>query len=356
MEKLMKAFVFYGVGNARLEEIPVPKPDYGEAVLKVNLTTICTTDIHILEGDFPVKPGIVIGHEFVGEIKELGHGVEGYEVGERVAVCADTPCGQCFECLGNVNGRGCHAHGSLSAFHLGALRNGAHAEYVAVPFAQANMAKIPDELSDEQVLFVGDVVSTGFSASETAGMRIGDTVVIFGQGPIGLAATVGAKLNGAGFIITVDTLPMRMEMSRKMGADVVVDASKVDAIAEIEKLTEGRMADVSIEVVGKPATFLNALKAIRAGGVLSSIGNYGFKGSLPLPLDAFLAGVGDKKIFTTTSPGGKDRARRLLNMIQHGKFDLTTLITHRFSLDQVEKAYEVFQGDKNKVLKVAIKP
>ncbi len=355
MEKT-KAFVFHGKGKARLEEIPIPKLGYGEAVLKVTLTTICTTDIHILEGDFPVNPGTVLGHEFVGRVKELGPGVEGYEIGERVAVSSDTPCGQCFECLGNVDGRGCHAHGSLGAFHLGALRNGVHAEYTTVPFAQANMVKIPEELSDEQVLFVGDVISTGFSASETAGVRIGDTVVIIGQGPIGLAATVGAKLNGAGFIITVDTLPMRMEMSRKMGADVVLDASKVDVIAEIKKLTDGRMADVSIEAVGKPETFLSALKAIRGGGVLSSIGNYGFKGSLPLPLDAFLAGVGDKKILTTASPGGKDRVRRLLNMIQHGKFDLTSLITHRFSLDQIAEAYEVFQKDKNKVLKVAIKP
>jgi threonine dehydrogenase-like Zn-dependent dehydrogenase len=239
---------------------------------------------------------------------------------------------------------------------LGALRDGAHTEYVAVPFAQANMAKIPDEVSDEQALFVGDLISVAFAASETAGIRMGDTVTIFGQGPIGLAATVGAKLNGAGFIITVDTLPMRIEMSRKMGADVALDATKVDVISEIRKLTDGWMADVSMEIVGKPETFLNALKATRPAGVLSSIGNYGFKGSLPLPLDAFLAGVGDIKIVTTASPGGKDRVRRLLNMIQHGKFDLTSLITHRFPLDQIEKAYKVFRGDKNKVLKVTIKP
>ena len=356
MGKLMKAFVFHGIEDATLQEVPVPKPDYNEAVVKVALTTICTTDIHILEGDFPLKPETIIGHEFVGEIAELGQGIEGYHVGERVAVPCDTPCGQCFECLGNVNGRGCHARGSLGAFHLGALRDGAHAEYVAVPFAQANMAKIPDEVSDEQALFVGDLISVAFAASETAGMRMGDTVTIFGQGPIGLAATVGAKLNGAGFIITVDTLPMRIEMSRKMGADVALNATEVDVISEIRKLTDGWMADVSIEVVGKPETFLDALKATRPAGVLSSIGNYGFKGSLPLPLDAFLAGVGDIKIVTTASPGGKDRVRRLLNMIQHGKFDLTSLITHRFSLDQIEKAYKVFRGDKNKVLKVAIKP
>jgi len=355
MEK-MKAFVFHGVGDARLEKVPVPRPGYGEVVLKVTLTTICTTDIKILNGIFPVQPGTIIGHEFVGEIKELGHGVDGYEVGERVAVCADTPCGQCDECLGNANGRGCHTHGSLAAFHLGAIRNGVHAEYVVVPFAQANLAKIPEGVSDEQALLVGDVVSTGFAASETAGVRIGDTVAIFGQGPIGLAATIGAKLRGAGFIITVDTLPMRIEMSHKVGADAVLDASKVDAIAEIERLTSGRMADVSIEVVGKPETFLSALRAIRIGGVLSSIGNYGFKGSLPLPLDAFLGGVGDKNIFTTASPGGRDRARRLLSMIAHGKCDFTFLISHRFSLDEIEKAYEVYQGDKNKVLKVAIKP
>lgn len=358
MKKMMKGYIFRGIEDARLEELPIPKPTYGEAVLKVTLATICTTDVHILEGDFRISPGFVLGHEFVGEISELSPDVAafGYQVGDRVAVTADTPCGVCDACLGSTNGRGCRINGSISGFQLGCLRNGVHAEYVSVPTAAANMAKIPDQLSDEQVLLVGDVLSTGFAAAEMGGVRFGDTVAIYGQGPIGLAATQACRLRGAALIIVVDSMANRIEMAKKYGADVVINYMETDPIEEIRRITNSRMADVALEVVGKQATFENALRSCRIGGTLSSIGNYGNKGSLTIPLDAWWAGNGDITIYGTASPGGKDRSRRLMEMILHRKIDFTPLITKTFPLQEIAKAYEFYRSQKDKVFKVAIKP
>jgi alcohol dehydrogenase len=354
----MTGYVLAEKDRAELREVPVPSPGMGEALVRVTSASICATDLKILDGRFPVDFGRVMGHEFIGEVVELGPGVEGYEPGHRVLVHADTPCGQCFECMGNRNGKGCHTRGSLAAFHFGVLRDGAHAEYVSVPFAQGNMAVIPDSVSDDGALMLCDVGSTGFGGVETSGLRMGDTVVIVGQGPVGLSATVAARLRGAGQIITADTIASRLEMSRRMGADIVLDASQVDVVSEVERLSGGWMADVAIEAVGLPNTFKTALAVTRPGGALSSIGNYGMAGSLELPLgpDGFLGGVGEKTIYTTTSPGGKDRGRRLLAMLANGKFDLAPLVTHRFSLDQIGDAYEFFRDNKAEVLKVAIEP
>src|SRR6202162_2025850 len=189
----MKALVFYGPGQIGLETVPVPKARAGEAVIRVTLTTICGTDLHILRGEYPVKPGLIIGHEPVGIIHELGEGITGYEVGDRVLVGAITPCGQCNFCLG---GNWSQCGGPLGGWKFGNTINGAQAEYLLVPHAQANLARIPDELADEQVVFLGDIASTGISAAESADLEIGDTVAVFAQGPIGLCATAGAKLLG----------------------------------------------------------------------------------------------------------------------------------------------------------------
>ena len=358
MKKSMLGYVFRGIEDARLEELCIPKPTHGEAVLKVTLAAICTTDIHILEGDFQIPPGRVLGHEFVGEIHELSPDVEayGYKVGDRVAVTADTPCGVCDACLGSTNGQGCRVNGSVSGFQLGCLRDGAHAEYVCIPYAATNMAKIPNELTDEQVLLVGDVVSTGFAAAEIGGVRFGDTVMIYGQGPIGLAATQATRLRGAGRIITVDSLPNRIDMSRRVGADVVINYQETDPVEEIKRITDGRMADVALEVVGKQTTFENALRSCRVGGTLSSIGNYGNKGHLILPLDGWWAGNGDITIYGTASPGGKDRSRRLMEMIRYKKVDFVPLITRTFNLDEIDNAYSFYRSSKDKAFKVAIKP
>ena len=269
----MKATVFHGPNNIHLEEVPRPHAGAGEAVIRITLTTICGTDLHILRGEYPVKPGLVIGHEPVGVIEDLGEGVSGYEIGDRVLVGAITPCGQCRACLSAQWAQCGHGEGieAIGGWRFGNTINGAQAEYLLVPNAQANLAKIPHDLTDEQVVLLADIASTGFSGAESANIRIGDTVVVFAQGPIGLCATAGAKLMGASFIIGVESDPVRIEMSKRMGAHVVLDPKERDVVAAVKKLTGGG-ADVAIEALGLQETFENCLRCLRPGGTLSSLG------------------------------------------------------------------------------------
>jgi alcohol dehydrogenase len=347
----MKALVFRGANQIGLEEVPIPTPGPGEAVIRVTLTTICGTDLHILKGEYPIKPGLTIGHEPVGVIHELGVGVTGYKVGERVLVGAITPCGQCNDCLrGNLSQCG----GPIGGWRFGNTMNGAQADYVLVPFAQANLAKIPADLRDEQVVLLSDIASTGISAAESADMQIGDTVAVFAQGPIGLCATAGAKLKGASLIIAVESDPVRTKMAKKMGADIVLNHLEQDVVAEVKRLTDGKGVDVAIEALGTQATFESALRALRAGGTLSSLGVY--SGKLSVPLEPFAAGLGDHKIVTTLCPGGKERMRRLMELVRHGKLDLEPLLTHTYSLDRITEAYKLFGERRDGVIKVGIRP
>lgn len=347
----MQALVFEGPNHIALREVPIPKAGPGDAVIRVTLTTICGTDLHILKGEYPVRPGLTIGHEPVGVIHELGGGVTGYSIGDRVLVGAVTPCGQCNFCL---SGDWSQCGGPVGGWKFGNSINGAQAEYLLVPHAQANLAKIPDELSDEQVVLLSDIASTGISAAESAEVKIGDTVAVFAQGPIGLCATAGAKLKGAALIIAVESDPVRTAMSRRMGADVVIDHTSEDAVAKIRSLTNGVGVDVAIEALGTQATFENALRVLRAGGTLSSLGVY--SGKLSLPLEPFAAGLGDHKIVTTLCPGGKERMRRLMELVLHGRLDLRPLLTHTFSLANITQAYKLFGERREGVIKVAIRP
>ncbi|MBN9288927.1 MAG: alcohol dehydrogenase [Gammaproteobacteria bacterium 39-13] len=350
--KTMKAAVFVKAGKIALQEKPIPKVGPGEALIKVTTTTICGTDVHILKGEYPVAPGRIIGHEPVGIIHELGVGVTGYQIGQRVIVGAITPCGQCYSCLDSHLSQ-CGGQ-AIGGWRFGNTIDGCQAEYVLVPFAMANLTPVPDGLSDEQVLMCPDIMSTGFSGAESGQIKIGDTVVIFAQGPIGLCATAGAKLKGATKIIVVDNITKRLEVSKQLGADIVIDYSKTDPIEEIMKHTDGKGVDVAIEALGTQKTFESCLRALKPGGILSSLGVY--SGKLSLPVDAFAAGLGDHKIVTTLCPGGKERMRRLISVIRSGRVNLTNLVTHRFSLDQIEDAYELFSNQRDGVIKVAITP
>jgi len=347
----MRALVFRGVSNIGLERVSTPHAGPGEAVIRVTLTTICGTDLHILKGEYPVKPGLVIGHEPVGIIHELGVGVTGYSVGDRVLVGAITPCGQCMYCLG---GNWAQCGGAIGGWKFGNTINGAQAEFLLVPNAQANLAKIPEGLTDEQVVLLSDIASTGISAAESGEIRIGDTVAVFAQGPIGLCATAGAKLKGAAQVIAVESDPIRSVMATRMGADVVINHQKMNAVQEIRRLTNGRGVDVAIEALGTQETFEGALRVLRAGGTLSSLGVY--SGKLSVPVEPFAAGLGDHKIVTTLCPGGKERMRRLMELVRHGRLDLRPLLTHTFPLERITEAYALFAERKEGVIKVAIRP
>jgi threonine dehydrogenase-like Zn-dependent dehydrogenase len=352
--KTIRANVFRGVGKFGIEQVPRPHAGPGSAVIRVTLTTICGTDLHIVRGEYAVKPGLVIGHEPVGVIEELGEGVTGYKVGDRVLVGAITPCGQCIACLAGHQAQCGHGEGyeAIGGWRFGNTINGAQAEYLLVPYAQANLAKIPDDLSDEQVVLLADIASTGFGGAESGGVRIGDTVVVFAQGPIGLCAAAGAKLMGASLVIGVDGDDVRLSASRRMGADVVLDYRHCDPVEEALKLTGG--VDVAIEALGTQQTFENCLRCLRPGGTLSSLGVY--SGKLQLPYQAFAAGLGDHRVVTTLCPGGKERMRRLLNMVRSKRFDPTPLLTHSFPLDRINEGYRLFGERQDGVLKVAIRP
>lgn len=347
----MKALVFRGPNRIAIEQVPVPRAGPGEAVIRVTLTTICGTDLHIVKGEYPVKPGLIIGHEPVGIIHELGAGVTGYELGDRVLVGAITPCGQCFDCL---RGDWAQCGGPIGGWRFGNTINGAQAEYLLVPAAQANLARIPADLTDEQVVLLADIASTGISAAESANTKIGDTVAVFAQGPIGLCATAGARLKGASLIIAVESDPFRAQMAKRMGADIVLNHEVFDVVAEIKQLTNGRGADVAIEALGTQQTFENALRVLRAGGTLSSLGVY--SGKLSIPVEAFAAGLGNHKIITTLCPGGKERMQRLMGLVRHGRLDLHPLLTHVFPLHRIAEAYQLFGERRDNVIKVAVKP
>jgi 2-desacetyl-2-hydroxyethyl bacteriochlorophyllide A dehydrogenase len=352
----MRAAVFEGPDRIVLQERAVPGCGPTDAIVRVTMTTICGTDVHILKGEYPVRPGLIVGHEPVGVIDELGPGVVGYELGDRVLVGAITPCGQCHACLVGKPAQCGHGTGfeAIGGWRFGNTIDGAQAEYLLVPYAQANLARIPDSLSDEQVVLLADIASTGFSGAESGKVRIGDTVVVFAQGPIGLCATAGAKLMGAARVIGIEGDPSRAEMARKMGADVVLDPKATDVVAEIKRLTGGFGADVAIEALGLQVTFENALRCVRPGGTVSSLGVY--SGKLQVPYDAFAAGLGDLTIVTTLCPGGKERMERLMRLVESGRFDPTPLITHRFALEDIAAAYDLFSNRRDGVLKVAIRP
>jgi len=354
----MKAAVFVERGRIVLDEKPIPGVGPLDALMRITTTTICGTDVHILKGEYPVRKGLTIGHEPVGIIEKLGSAVVGFTEGQRVIAGAITPSGYSAACLCGClsqDGAGTkHGFQAIGGWKFGNTIDGSQAEYLLVPDAMANLAPVPDGLTDEQVLMCPDIMSTGFAGAESGHVAIGDTVAVFAQGPIGLCATAGARLAGATTIIAVDSVPARMDVSRRMGADHVVDFKASDPVAEIMRLTDGRGVDVAIEALGTQITFESALRVLRPGGTLSSLGVY--SSDLTIPLGAFSAGLADLKIITTLCPGGKEGMRRLMAVVASGRVDLKPLVTHRFKLDQIEAAYDLFSHQRDGVLKVAITP
>ncbi len=358
MAKKMKALVFVEPNRIALEDKPVPDVGANDALIRVTTTTICGTDIHIVKGEYPVESRLTLGHEPVGVIEKLGKNVHGYREGQRVIAGAICPSGTSYASLDGFHAQDgqARAHGikPLGGWRFGNTIDGCQAEYVVVPDAMANLAPVPDGLTDEEVLMCPDILSTGFAGAESGNVRIGDTVAVFAQGPIGLCATAGARLRGASMIIAVERVRERIEMARKVGADHVIDFSDKDPVEEIMKLTGGRGVDVSIEALGLQQTFEACLRSLRPGGTLSSLGVYST--DLKIPLDAFTAGLGDHRIVTSLCPGGKERMRRLMSTIAGARLDLKPLVTHRYSLSDIEEAYDLFANQRDGVMKVAITP
>jgi threonine dehydrogenase-like Zn-dependent dehydrogenase len=352
MASTMRAFVINKPHETAVVEKPIPTPGPEEAVVRTTAALICTSDIHTVNGALPVEPGRTLGHESVGVIHSLGAAVTGFEVGQRVTVGAVTPCFRCSYCQRGFTSQ---CGGPLGGYKYTTQMDGNMAEYFIVPAASANLTHTPDDITDAQAVYCCDMLSTGFVGAEHCYLQFGETVAIFAQGPVGLCATIGASVMGAGRIIAVESRPERQALARKFGATDIVDFSKGDPVAAIMDLTGGVGVDAAIEAFGFPATFEAAMSVTKAGGRVSNIGYHGeVPEPLKLHLDAWGLGMNDKAIHTALCPGGSERMVRLLRLMQSGRIDPTPMTTHTFAFDQIEDAFELMTSKSDGIVKPLI--
>lgn len=352
MAEKMKAFVMPEVGRTEIAEKPIPTPGPDEVIVKTTAALVCTSDIHTVKGALPVAAGVTLGHEAVGVVHAIGANVAGFSEGQRVAVNAVTPCFRCRYCQ---SGYPSQCGGALGGYQYTAVRDGNMAEYFMVPNAMANLAPIPDNLSDEQAVYACDMLSTGFMGAEHAYLKLGDTVAIFAQGAVGLSATIGCTLLGASRIFAVESIPKRQELARTFGATDVIDFTQGDAVEQIMELTDGQGVDAAIEAFGFPQTWEACLRVTKAGGRVSNIGYHGeVPDPLQVPLDAFGLGMADKSIHTGLCPGGNDRMQRIFALIGAGRFDPTLMTSHRLGFEEVQKGFELMRDKKDGIIKPLI--
>ena len=345
----MKALVYHGPGQRSWDTVPNPTLQLPtDAIVKIDTATICGSDLHILKGDVPaVKAGTILGHEAVGTIVETGAAVTKFQIGDHVLVSCITSCGSCRFCKEARYGQ-CTGGGG---WIFGHLINGLQAEYARVPFADNSLFKVPSGLTDEQVLFLSDILPTSFEVGIlNGGVRPGDTVAIVGAGPIGLAAVLTAKLYTPGRIVVIDLDDGRLAKAKEFGADVTINNGREDAVKRVFELTGGLGADVAVEAVGVPATFELAADLIRAGGTLANVGVHG------KPATLHLEKLWIKDVTITTGLVDTRTIPQLLSLIENGRLDPTVLATHRFSIDEAMEAYDVFaDAAKTHALKVVLK-
>lgn len=350
----MKAFVMHRIGAVGIIEKPVPRAGPSDAIVRTTAALICTSDTHTVAGAIGQRSDITLGHEAVGVIHELGEAAAAtglFRVGQRVVVNAITPCWCCDNCQ---RGYPSQCGGMLGGWKFANLKDGSMAEYFHVNNAAANLAPIPDELSDEQAAYCCDMLSTGFVAAEFGNIPIGGSVAVFGQGPIGLMATVGARLRGAGLVIGVESRPNRIALAKQYGADVVVDFTKEDPVEAIRKATGGKGVDTAIEALGSPQTFAACVTATRPGGTISNVGYHGDGDSVPIPRLDWGVGMSDKTIRTALCPGGSERMARLMRLIRAGRVDPLAMTTHRFKFTDIEKAFRMMQTKEDGMVKPLI--
>jgi len=331
----MKALVYGGPGEREWTSVPDPSiVEPTDAIVRIDSSTICGTDLHILKGDVPeVTPGTILGHEAVGTVVEVGSAVTTIVPGDRVLVSCITSCGRCRFCKEGHYGL-CTGGGG---WIFGHLINGLQAELARVPFADTSVYKVPAGLGDEQVLFLADILPTAYEVGVLNGrVEPGDTVAIVGAGPIGLAAIMTAKLHSPGRIIAIDLAEARLEKALEFGADIAIDNGREDAVAKVMELTGGLGADVAMEAVGVPDTFELCTDLIRPGGRVANIGVHGHSATLHLEK------LWIRDVMITTGLVDTNTTPRLLKLIEGGRLDPTPFATHHFALGDTEQAYDVF--------------
>jgi threonine dehydrogenase-like Zn-dependent dehydrogenase len=347
----MSAFVMREIGNVALVEKLIPKVGPNDALVRATAALICTSDVHTVSGAIGPRTNLTLGHEAVGVVEELGSEVRSFEVGQRVLAGAITPCWRCENCL---RGFSSQCHEALGGWKFANVKDGNLAEFFHVNDAEANLTPIPDDVPDEAAVYACDMMSTGFMGAERGAIPLGGTVAVFGLGPVGLMATVAAKLLGAGLVIGVERDGKRQDFARFYGADHIIDFSRLDPSREVMKVTHGKGVDSAIEAVGSPESFSACVEATRPGGTISNVGYHGHGDVVPIPRLAWGVGMADKTIRSGLCPGGRERMERLLRLLQRNRVDPTHLTTHRFPFREVGRAFEMMRTKEDGILKPLI--
>ena len=347
----MKAFVMKAIGQVGFLEKPIPRPGPNDAIVKTTNALICTSDSHTVGGAIGPRENLTLGHEAVGIVHEVGSNVKLFKPGDRVLVGAITPD---WGDPASQAGHSSQSGGPLGGWKFSNTKDGVFAEYFHVNEADANMARIPASVPDEMAVYCADMLSTGFMGAENGNIPIGGTVAVFAEGPVGLMATAGAKLRGAGLIIGVEAVPRRQDLARTYGADVIADFSQEDVVQRILDLTEGQGVDTAIEALGADVTFQNAIKVAKAGGTISNVGYHGHGDFVHIPRVEWGVGMAEKTITTGLCPGGRLRMERLLRVLEMKRVDPTLMTTHTFPFDEMERAFEIMDKKLDDVLKPLI--
>ena len=347
----MKAFVMKGLERVGFLDKPVPKPGPNDAVIKTTRALICTSDSHTVHGAIGPRENLTLGHEAVGVVHAVGGEVKLFKPGERVLVGAITPD---WGDLASQAGHSSQSGAALGGWKFANIKDGVFAEYFHVNDADANMAHIPPDVTDESAVYCCDMLSTGFMAAENADIPIGGTVAVFALGPVGLMAVAGARLRGAGLVIGIDSVPKRQELARQYGADVIVDHLREHPAETILKLTGDRGVDSAIEALGGNESFHNAIVVTKPGGTISNAGYLGKGEFVHIPRLEWGVGMAEKTIRTGLCPGGRLRMERLLRLLQAKRLDPTSMTTHRFPFSELERAFETMDQKLDGVIKPLI--
>ncbi len=347
----MRAFVMHDIGRVGFVEKPIPTAGPNDAIVRTTMALICTSDVHTVGGAIGPRTDQTLGHEAVGVVAEVGSEVRRFKPGDRVVVGAITPdWGDVASQLGHPS----QSSGALGGWKFANTKDGVFAEYFHVNDADANMALIPSDVPDEKAVYCADMMSTGFGAAEHANIPLGGTVAIFAEGPVGLMATAGARLCGAGLVIGVESVRERQRLARTFGADVIVDPTQDNVVARIMALTNDMGVDSAIEALGKPETFAQAIEVTRPGGTICNVGYHGAGESIPIPRVGWGVGMAEKTIASVLCPGGRLRMERLLRLLQRGRIDPTPLTTHIFPFGSVSDAFDLMRTKREHVIKPLI--
>ncbi len=347
----MRAFVMTSLDRVGFMDKPIPQPGPNDAIVKTTRALICTSDSHTVHGAIGPRENLTLGHEAVGVVHAVGSEVKYFKPGDRVVVGAITPD---WGDLASQEGHSSQSQRPLGGWKFSNTKDGVFAEYFHVNEADANIARIPDSVPDEAAVYCCDMLSTGFMGAENANIPIGGMVAIFAQGPVGLMATAGARLSGAGLIVAVESNPARHKLASFYGADIIVDPVREDVVQRIVEMTSGRGVDSAIDALGAEITFQNAIKVTKAGGTISNIGYHGQSDFVRIPRLEWGAGMAGKTIKTGLCPGGRLRMQRLLRLVETGRIDPTRMTTHTFPFTAVEHAFDMMDRKLDGVIKPLI--